>query len=275
MRKSKALVSKNNEAPKAASKTAAKDFEKSRTVLIQSINHPLFAESLFDHVPDVVFSMKDRQGRYICISNACLNRLGIADRSEALGRTAHDLFPAYMADRYVAQDEQLFRTGKPITDNLDVTLYKNRSPGWCLTTKIPLRNHQGELVALACISKDLIDPSINSLVDERFARTIDYIHASYASPLRIPDLAKMAGLSSSQFERRMKSIFLISAVHFLIKTRIHHASLALAHDDRSISDIALSCGFCDQSALTRQFKQLTGLTPKAYRTMMRGDDVSE
>ena len=245
--------------------------ERWRCGLMESLHNPLFAETLFDCVPDVVFSVKDRTGRYICISKACVERCGLSDRMAAIGRTSHELFPKHMADRYVQQDEQLFRTGKPIVDNLDLTLYPDRSPGWCITTKYPLHNAAGELVALACISKDLVDPGRNSLVDERFADTIDYIQQNYAEPLRIPALARIAGLSSGQFERRMKAIFHISAVHFLIKTRIHQASLALAREDRSIADIALSCGFCDQSALSRQFKQLTGLTPREYRVMMRGE----
>lgn len=254
-----------------ATPSPAAALERWRRGLMESFNDPLFAETLFDCVPDVVFSVKDRTGRYICISMACVERCGLSDRMQAIGRTSHELFPKYMADRYVEQDERLFRTGKPIIDNLDLTLYADRSPGWCITTKYPLRNSQGELVALTCISKDLVDPGRNSLVDERFAETIDYILENYAEPLRIPDLARMAGLSSGQFERRMKGIFHISAVHFLIKTRIHQASLALANEDRPIADIALSCGFCDQSALSRQFKQLTGLTPREYRLMMRGD----
>jgi AraC-like DNA-binding protein len=241
-----------------------------RRSVMASIAAPLFAEAMFDCVPDVVFSVKDREGRYVCISKTCVERCGLADRSEAIGRTAHDLFPKHMADRYVQQDAWLFRTGKPIIDNLDLTLYPDRSPGWCITTKFPQYSARGELVALACISKDLVDPGRSSVVDERFAETIDYIQENYALPLRIPVLARMAGLSAGQFERRMKSIFHISAVHFLIKTRIHQASLALANEDRSIADIALSCGFCDQSALSRQFKQLTGLTPREYRMMMRG-----
>ena len=245
--------------------------ERWRRGLMESLNDPLFAETLFDCVPDVVFSVKDRTGRYVCISKACVERCGLSDRTEAIGRTAHDLFPKHMADRYVEQDERLFRTGKPIVDNLDLTLYPDRSPGWCITTKYPMHNKDGELVALACISKDLVDPGRDSLVDERFAETIDYIQENYAEPLRIPDLARMAGLSSGQFERRMKAIFHISAVPFRIKTRIYQATLALANENRPIADIALSCGFCDQSALSRQFKQLTGLTPQEYRLMLRGD----
>lgn len=252
-------------------KTAPVVSDKERVAFLVGITYPLFAEALFDHVPDVLFSIKDRDGRYLSMSNTCIERLGITHRSQAIGRTSHDLFPKHMADRYVQQDQQLFRTGKPIVNNLDLTLYPDRSPGWCITTKLPLRDPAGELIALACISKDLIDPSRGSLVDERFANTIDYILENYALPLRIPDLARQCGLSAGQFERRMKAIFHISAVHFLIKTRIHQASLALAQKDRSIADIALSCGFCDQSALSRQFKQLTGITPREYRVMMHGE----
>ena len=257
------------------SSSPAATIERWRRDLIKSINDPLFTETLFDCVPDVVFSVKDRTGRYVCMSKTCIERCGLSERAQAIGHTAHDLFPKHMADRYTQQDERLFRTGKPIIVNLDLTLYPDRSPGWCITTKYPLFNTQGELIALACISKDLVDPGRNSLVDERFAKTIDYIQENYAEPLRIPDLARMAGLSSGQFERRMKGIFHISAVHFLIKTRIHQASLALANEDHSIADIALSCGFCDQSALSRQFKQLTGLTPREYRLMTRGDSSSD
>jgi AraC-like DNA-binding protein len=246
-----------------------------RRTAMNAIADPFFAEAVFDCVPDVVFSVKDREGRYICISQACVERCGLSDRSEAIGRTAHELFPKHMADRYVEQDARLFRTGKPIIDNLDLTLYPDRNPGWCITNKFPQYNAKGELIALACVSKDLVDPGRNSLVDEDFARTIDYIQENIDQQLRIPALARMAGLSSGQFERRMKCIFHISAVHFLIKTRIHLASLALAREDRSIAEIALSCGFCDQSALSRQFKQLTGLTPREYRVMTRGQTEAE
>ena len=239
--------------------------------LLASVADPLALAGMFDCLPDVVFVIKDRGGCYVFISQACVERCGLTDRSAAIGRTAYDLFPRHMADRYVQQDDRVFRTGRPVVDNLDLTLYPDRSPGWCQTTKLPLYDRSGAVVALAGISKDLVDPGRNSLVDERFAQTIDHIQEHFAEPLRIPGLARMAGLSAGQFERRMKAVFHLSAVQFLIKTRIHHASQALAQETRSIADIALSCGFCDQSALSRQFKQLTGLTPREYRLLRRGD----
>jgi AraC-like DNA-binding protein len=244
--------------------------ERWRRAFLVSLADPSFAEALFDRIPDVVFSIKDREGRYVCISKACVERCGLRDKSEAIGRTAHDLFPRFMAERYAHQDEVLFRTRMPVIDSLDLTLYPDRSQGWCLSNKLPLRDRQGEVVGLACISEDLVEPGRTSLIDKNFAATIDHIQAHFDHPLRIPALARMAGLSMAQFERRVKSIFHISAMQFLIKTRIQAVSQALAEQRRSIADIALSSGFCDQSSLSRQFKQLTGLSPRQYRQMLDG-----
>ncbi len=98
-----------------------------------------------------------------------------------------------MAQRYARQDELLFRSGNPVIDNLDLTLYPNRQLDWCLTTKQPLHDAQGRVVGLACLSKDLNDPGRASLIDAGFADTIDYIHAHLEDTLRVETLASMSG----------------------------------------------------------------------------------
>ncbi|MFY1828923.1 helix-turn-helix domain-containing protein [Myxococcus fulvus] len=240
-----------------------------RVEFMGRVTNPLFAEALFDRVPDIVFSVKDIQGRYVCISEACAERCGLRSKAAAVGRTAHELFPQHMADRYVRQDEKVFRTGRPLVDNLDLTLFNNREPGWCLTSKVPLFDAGGEVMGLACLSKDIHEPGRAGLVDERFAATIDFIQASYGERLRIDSLARRAGMSAAQFERRMRRIFQLSAGQFIMKTRIDAAAERLVEDVREpIAAIALSVGFCDQSALSRQFKQVTGLSPREYRQLV-------
>lgn len=240
-----------------------------RDDFVARLAQPLFAEQLFDRMPDMVFSVKDRAGRYVTMSQACAERCGLSGKHEAVGRNAHELFPPHMADRYVEQDEQLFRTGQPVVDNLDLTLFNDRRPGWCLTNKTPLLDAGGNIIGLACLSRDLIEPSRAGIVDDRMAEAVDWMLAHYAEPLRVEALAGMAGVSVAQFERRMKRIFQLSAGQFLTKTRIDAAARALADGDAPISAIALSCGYCDQSALSRQFRQLTGMTPRAYRAWAR------
>jgi PAS domain S-box-containing protein len=234
---------------------------------------PWYVEALFDRLPDIIFSIKDRQGRYVSMSEAAVVRCGLKRKQDAIGKTAFDLFPRPMAERYTRQDERLFRTSKPIVDNLDLTVYRDGSAGWCLSTKEPLYDAQGRVIGLACISKDLTEPSRAGLIDAGFADTVDYMLEHYDQPLRMEDLAQRAGLSQAQFERRMKKIFHLSAGQYLIKTRIDHAARLLAATEMAIAEVAQHAGFSDQSALSRQFRQVTGFAPRQYRQLMRPESV--
>ncbi|WP_386066989.1 helix-turn-helix domain-containing protein [Tahibacter sp. UC22_41] len=240
-----------------------------REAFMARVATPWYVETLFDRLPDIVFSIKDKQGRYVSISEASVVRCGLKRKQDAIGKTAFDLFPRPMAERYARQDERLFNTGRPIVDNLDLTVYRDGSAGWCLTTKEPLYDAQGRVVGLACISKDLIEPSRAGLIDTGFAETVDYMLEHYDQPLRMEDLARRAGLSQAQFERRMKKIFHLSAGQYLIKARIDHAARLLASTALPIAEIAQHAGFSDQSALSRQFRQVTGFAPRQYRQLMR------
>jgi AraC-like DNA-binding protein len=238
--------------------------------LLGSLGSLDFMETLFDRIHDAVFSIKDRSGRYLAISSSGVERCGLRSKEEALGRTAHDLWPAPMADRYVEQDARLFRTGRPIADALDLTLYPDRSPGWCLTQKVPLKDRQHHVLALACLSTDLPEPSRAGLIDSNFASAVDHIHSHYAEGLRLEDLASLSGLSLGQFERRMKKLFHLSPGQYVMKVRIQAAARALSETASPIAAIAQEAGFCDQAALSRHFKQVTGLSPAAYRKWAKG-----
>lgn len=223
---------------------------------------------LFDRLPDIVFSIKDRQGCYVSISAEATHRCGLRHSSHAVGQTAFDLFPAPMAERYKRQDERLFHSGRPIIDSLDLTIYRDGSSGWCVTSKEPLHNKQQQIVGLICISRDLVEYNRRGLIDEDFVAAIDYLHEHFREPLRVEELARRSQLSLPRFERRMKKIFHLSPGQYLIKTRIDHAMRMLTSSDCAIAEVAQESGFQDQSALSRQFRQLTGFTPRQYRQLL-------
>ena len=98
---------------------------------------------------------------------------------------------------------------------------------------------------------------------------IHYIHRHHDEPLRLPALAEMAGLSVYQFDQRIRGLFHVTAGQFLLKVRIDAACTRLSATDEPIAQIALSCGYSDQSAFSRQFKQAVGISPLAYRKKIR------
>jgi PAS domain S-box-containing protein len=226
-------------------------------------------QAMFDPLQDVVFSIKDREGRYVLMSEACVKRCGLQRKEEAIGKTAFALFPEPMAKRYARQDECLFQTGKPLIDSLDLTLYNDGSTGWCLTTKQPLCDRAGAVVGLTCVSRDLVEPGHARVINDGFAEAVDHMREHYAEKLRVPDLARRAGISEAQFERRMKRIFQLSAGQYLMKLRISAAARLLHGSRESISGIAQEVGFFDQSLLIRAFRRVTGMTPGQYRRIVR------
>ncbi len=239
-----------------------------RLLLGASLDNVFFAEILFDALPDVVFFVKDTQAKYLLANRTLVTRCGLADKAALLGRTVSDIFPPSFGTNYLKQDLQVLSTGIDIHDQLELHLYPNRAPGWCVTHKIVLRDRDGGIAGMAGISRDLAMPDKNHPVYKRVAAAARFIHDHYDQQLQISDLAQIADLSVSQLERYFHKIFFLNPRQMIIKTRLDAASAKLAGDD-NITEIAVACGYHDHSAFTRQFKATVGMTPRAYRLLLR------
>nr|WP_217650510.1 AraC family transcriptional regulator [Spirulina major] len=97
-------------------------------------------------------------------------------------------------------------------------------------------------------------------------KILDYIEAHLDQEIRLEALAQLLGMSQFHFSRLFKQSIGLSPHRYLIQQRIERAKHLLKQTDQAIVDIALSCGFNSHSHLSKQFRQVTGITPKAYRT---------
>ncbi len=99
-----------------------------------------------------------------------------------------------------------------------------------------------------------------------YKRVLDFIAEHYGEAITIDDMARTAGLSTAHFSRLFKEVLGDSPYQFLMDFRVEQSKKMLADPARTMSDIALACGFADQPHFSRIFKRLTGVTPKAYRS---------
>jgi transcriptional regulator GlxA family with amidase domain len=67
----------------------------------------------------------------------------------------------------------------------------------------------------------------------------------------------------------MRRVFQLTTSQFIRKSRIEHAAQLLTTTRRPVAEIALECGYGDQTAFTRQFRATVGLPPAAYREHAR------
>lgn len=237
--------------------------------LFSQLNEPFTGERLFDQMTDLVYFIKNHQGRYVVVNQSLADRCGFADKSELIGRTADEVYRPPLGPIYREQDNIILNTGKAILNQLELQLYPSHEAGWCLTNKVPLRSKEGKVIGLVGISKDLHVPGDKGEDYSELSKVIRFIQTHYDQPLKIQDLAEMACLSSYQFEQRILRIFEITAGQFIQKVRMDAAVQRLKETDDPIFRIALDCGYSDQSTFSRQFKQTVGLSPALYRRMSR------
>jgi len=222
-------------------------------------------EALFDALPDVVFFVKDTAGRYTHANLTLVRRLGLKRRDDVIGRSVTELFPMAMGGSYASQDRRVLG-GEVIENQLEVHIFANRAPGWCLTCKRPL--HQGDdICGVVGISRDLGQPDGRHPTYLRLRRVLAHLQEHYAESIRVATLAELAELSVAQLERHFRRVLQLTPQQVLTKLRIESAMRMLQGGD-SVASIGLACGFADQSSFARQFKATVGMSPRDYRNMI-------
>lgn len=101
-------------------------------------------------------------------------------------------------------------------------------------------------------------------------RVREILHDAFAEPLDLEQLAALAGVHRVHLAQAFRKAYGCTIGDYVRRLRVHHAAHELATTEASLVEVALGCGFYDQSHFTRTFKQYTGLTPGHYRTKKAG-----
>lgn len=96
----------------------------------------------------------------------------------------------------------------------------------------------------------------------------DYIHMNLEQDISLKVLAAQLGLGQYSFCRLFKQAIGSAPYQYVIQQRVEKAKRLLLQTNRSISEIALECGYANQSHLTRNFRRCMGTTPKKYRQQL-------
>ena len=223
-------------------------------------------EQLFDHMADTAFFIKDPAGCYLAVNESLVERHGLREKSQLLGRRPCDVCPGDFGRIPVEQDDYVLATGRPIIARLELQWYLPQKPVWCLTTKLPLHDSAGKISGIIGISKDVRLPISTKEIPDGVAAALRRLESGYADPITPAELAGIAGLPAARFARLTKRIYGISPLQLITKTRIAAASRLLRETDQQVAQIALECGFYDHSAFTRAFRAVTSVTPTQFRT---------
>jgi AraC family transcriptional regulator len=105
------------------------------------------------------------------------------------------------------------------------------------------------------------------LSDRQLLLVLEYIDEYLDRDIKLADLAQLLDISQFHFSHLFKQSIGTSPYQYLLQQRVERAKQLLKQKDRSIMEIALDCGFSSHSHLSKQFRQFTGMTPTAYRSV--------
>ncbi len=103
----------------------------------------------------------------------------------------------------------------------------------------------------------------------QIGRALRLIHASYAQPLDVRQLADTAGMSIPSFHSHFKAITRVSPMQYVKSTRLHQARLLMVRKAMTAEAAGHAVGYASSSQFTREFRRLFGLTPAAEAKRMR------
>jgi AraC-like DNA-binding protein len=100
-------------------------------------------------------------------------------------------------------------------------------------------------------------------------RIEEFVDARLETRVDIAQLAVIFGYSSSHFFRMFRRTFGITPHTYVMRRRMTLAQDLLTATDLCLAEVALRAGFCDQSHLSRSFRQFVGVPPRAFRLQQR------
>ena len=125
--------------------------------------------------------------------------------------------------------------------------------------------HVSTLLSLACESRQSHPLSQERELPAALERVMQHLRVYYHKPLRVAELAKIAGMSPSHFNRQFRAAIGSSPIDWLRHYRINQAKRRLIESPDPIKEVARQVGYSDQFYFSKDFKKLTSMTPSAFR----------
>jgi PAS domain S-box-containing protein len=125
--------------------------------------------TVIDNLPDQIFA-RDRECRFTLSNLQDAKMMGVSDPGQLIGKSDLDFFPPDLAQKYIADDKKVMESGKPMLSIVEQMVDAEGNETWNMTTKVPLRNSQNEVIGLVGIARDITQQILDARALEEAKR---------------------------------------------------------------------------------------------------------
>ena len=117
--------------------------------------------------------------------------------------------------------------------------------------------------------KDGRQPIVLTNTCDYIVDVVDFLQHHWSEKLTITDLAEKFHVGTTKLKKDFKQITTETIHTYQLRMQVHAARNLLNSTDLSLVQIAVECGFTDESHLIRSFRKVLGSTPGEYRTWFK------
>jgi len=137
----------------------------------QNIDYTLMLENLLDRTTDAIY-FKDLESRFILVNQGLADKHGCESPDLMLGKTDFDTFSLEHAEQAFADEQRIIKTGEPLYGIEEKETWDDGHVAWVSTTKMALRDLDGNIIGTFGISRDITLSKEAKLRAEKFAEQI-------------------------------------------------------------------------------------------------------
>lgn len=186
-----------------------------------------YLQGLLDYMPDAIY-FKDKSNRIIKVNRFYLQGMNIPEE-KIIGRTDFDFFPQAQAEKMFEDDNYVLRTGKPLIGKIERTLLPSGTWNQVITTKIPMRSKNGEIIGTMGMTRDMT--AYANMEQERVSMLINTVGVlgkaleqrdpyTYNHTRSVADISEKIGRVLGYDENKLLSIRLAGELHDIGKMSI-------------------------------------------------------
>ena len=187
-----------------------------RTAELKEANKTLDYErfllsTLLENSPDYIY-FKDTESRFIRLSRALADHLGIGEAADVIGKSDFDTFGPELARQYFDDEQNIMAKGTPIVGKEESQPGSDGRTTWISTTKVPLCAGDGEIVGTFGISRDI---TTRKQIEDQLAAAKEAAEAA--------NRAKSDFLANISHEIRTPMNAIIGMTELVLDSRLDHS----------------------------------------------------